>query len=48
MTRGQQAGFKILGDLAHKTQVVFLTHHVHLLDVARIAIPDQPTPVRLS
>ncbi len=41
------AGFKILGDLARKTQVVFLTHHAHLLEVARIAIPDQPDPIRL-
>jgi uncharacterized protein YhaN len=42
------AGFKILGDLARKTQVVFLTHHVHLLDVARMAIPNPLVPVHLT
>ena len=42
------AGFKILGDLACKTQVVFLTHHVHLLDVARMAIPNPLVPVHLT
>ena len=29
------AGFKILGQLAEKTQVLFFTHHQHLLDIAR-------------
>lgn len=28
------AGFKVLGELAHKTQVLFFTHHVHLARVA--------------
>jgi uncharacterized protein YhaN len=42
------AGFKILGDLARRTQVVFLTHHAHLLEVARIAMPDQPAPIQLA
>lgn len=41
------AGFKVLGDLARKTQVVFLTHHAHLAEVARGAIPDQSAPIRL-
>ena len=29
------AGFRVLGELAKKTQVLFFTHHEHLLDVAR-------------
>lgn len=28
------AGFKVLGQFAGKTQVLFLTHHQHLLDIA--------------
>lgn len=29
------AGFEVLGQLAKRTQVLFYTHHQHLLDVAR-------------
>jgi uncharacterized protein YhaN len=29
------AGFRVLSELARKTQVLFFTHHEHLLDVAR-------------
>ena len=29
------AGFKVLGQLAERTQVLFYTHHAHLVDVAR-------------
>jgi uncharacterized protein YhaN len=29
------AGFQVLNELAKKTQVLFFTHHEHLLDVAR-------------
>ena len=29
------AGFQVLNELAKKTQVLFFTHHAHLLDVAR-------------
>ena len=29
------AGFKVLGQLAERTQVLFYTHHPHLVDVAR-------------
>jgi uncharacterized protein YhaN len=29
------AGFRVLSELAKKTQVLFFTHHEHLLDVAR-------------
>ena len=33
--RRASAGFRILGELARKTQVLFFTHHAHLLDIAR-------------
>ncbi len=29
------AGFEVLGQLAERTQVLFYTHHPHLVDVAR-------------
>lgn len=32
------AGFRILGDLAAKTQVLFFTHHPHLVAIARNAV----------
>jgi uncharacterized protein YhaN len=32
------AGFRVLGELAKKTQVLFFTHHEHLLEVARSAL----------
>lgn len=32
------AGFQVLGELAKKTQVLFFTHHEHLLEVARKAL----------
>jgi uncharacterized protein YhaN len=32
------AGFKVLGELARKTQVLFFTHHQHLVQVARQAM----------
>ncbi len=28
------AGFEVLGQLAHKTQILFFTHHWHLVDIA--------------
>jgi uncharacterized protein YhaN len=34
------ATFQVLADLSLRTQVLFLTHHEHLLDVARAAIGD--------
>jgi uncharacterized protein YhaN len=37
------AGFKVLGDLAKKTQVIFFTHHQHLVSVAERAIGSCPT-----
>lgn len=32
------SGFRVLGELAKKTQVLFFTHHEHLLEVARKAL----------
>lgn len=32
------AGFAVLGEIAKKTQVLFFTHHTHLVDVARQAL----------
>jgi uncharacterized protein YhaN len=32
------ATFKVLADLSQRTQVLFLTHHEHLLDVAQAAV----------
>jgi uncharacterized protein YhaN len=47
------AGFRVLNELAKKTQVLFFTHHKHLLDVAREALGTSiltvtlpPIPVR--
>ena len=34
------AGFKVLGTLSQRTQVVFFTHHARLRDVAREALSD--------
>ena len=43
------ATFQVLADLSRRTQVLFLTHHEHLLDVARAAIGDDAYRVqRLS
>jgi uncharacterized protein YhaN len=36
--RRAAAGFRVLGELAKKTQVLFFTHHEHLLEVARNAL----------
>lgn len=32
------AGFRLLGQLAEKTQVLFLTHHQHLVDLAKATL----------
>ena len=32
------AGFEVMGQLAQKTQVLFFTHHRHLMDVARTTL----------
>jgi uncharacterized protein YhaN len=42
------AGFKVLGEIAKKTQVLFFTHHKHLIDVARQALGDQICVTELS
>ena len=42
------AGLKVLAELAGRTQVLFFTHHQHLLDLAAKHIPDQFNAVRLT
>ena len=32
------AGFKVLGQLAHKTQILFFTHHRHLIEIAQATL----------
>ena len=38
------AGLQVLAQLANSCQVIFFTHHEHLVDIARQALP-QPAPV---
>ncbi|GEO82030.1 YhaN family protein [Pararhodospirillum oryzae] len=38
------AGFRVLAELARRTQVLFFTHHPHL---ARLAVESLPEPVRV-
>ncbi|MDE0054720.1 MAG: AAA family ATPase, partial [Gammaproteobacteria bacterium] len=42
------AGFRVLGELARKTQVLFFTHHTHLLEVAREALGGSPSIVDMD
>ncbi len=42
------AGFRALGRLAQKCQVIFFTHHAHLVDVARSALEDQAAVIELD
>ena len=42
------AGLRVLGELSRKTQVLFFTHHSHLLDIAREALGDSIYAVNLS
>lgn len=42
------AGFRVLGDLARKTQVLFFTHHEHLITIAREALGDAVPVIRLD
>ena len=42
------AGFEVLGALARRTQVLFFTHHRHLVDVARRALGGSLSVVDLS
>jgi uncharacterized protein YhaN len=41
------AGFRVLNELAKKTQVLFFTHHQHLLDVAHRALGTSVATVTL-
>ena len=42
------AGFDALGELARTTQVLFFTHHLHLLDIAQETLGDAISVVNLS
>lgn len=42
------AGFKVLARLAQKTQVLFLTHHHHLIEVAQQALGAELSTVTLD
>ena len=42
------AGFKALADLGRRTQVLYLSHHDHLIDVARAAVGEKVNVVRLQ
>ena len=42
------AGFKVLFQLAQKTQVLFFTHHKHLLDIAKEALGAGISTISLS
>lgn len=42
------AGFEILGTLAGKTQVLFFTHHAHLVEIARKTLGDSIPVVELD
>ncbi len=41
------AGFRVLDELAKKTQVLFFTRHEHLVDVARKTLDDAVSIVTL-
>ena len=41
------AGLAVLGELASRTQVIFLTHHAHLIGIADKALPHNATPIVL-
>jgi uncharacterized protein YhaN len=42
------AGLRVMADLATRTQVLFFTHHRHLLDLASKHIPDHFNKVQLA
>ena len=42
------AGFQVLGQLAEKTQVLFFTHHQHLVDIASETLGNSTPVVSLS
>ena len=42
------AGFRILGELALRTQVLFFTHHEHLVEIARGVLGASVPVIRLE
>jgi len=36
-----RATMKVLSDISHKTQIIFFTHHLHILDLAREAVSEE-------
>ena len=42
------AGFDVLGTLAGKTQVLFFTHHAHLVEIARKTLGDSISVIELD
>jgi uncharacterized protein YhaN len=42
------AGFRLLGELSRKTQVLFFTHHQHLVDIARETLGDSVGLISLT
>ena len=42
------AGFEVLGELSKKTQVLFFTHHLHLLEIVRETLGDSISVVNLN
>ena len=42
------AGFEVLGELSKKTQVLFFTHHLHLLEIARETLGDSISVINLN
>ena len=43
-----RSGFEVLQELSTKTQVLFFTHHLHLLDIARETLGDSISVVNLD
>ena len=43
-----EAGFRLLGELSKKTQVLFFTHHQHLVDIARKTLGNSLNLVTLA
>ena len=43
-----RSGFQVLGELARKTQVLFFTHHLHLLEIARETLGSSLSSVTLD
>ncbi len=42
------AGFAVLGELARSCQVIFFTHHAHLLDIAKSALSGRMSVIHLA